>query len=165
MVRRMGFSEQFYGITISLQAVGSVLGSLAYAVYCRRLGVGQLVHLSIVTGILATVAYWGMVGVWSAALVSVSVGFVYMTGTIIQLDLAARTCEAATAGTTFSLLMALTNLAAAGSTAVGGWAYARLAEAAGFDWAFRILVGVGAAATSLCWLLLPSIRRHCSRPL
>lgn len=131
LIRRMGFSEQFYGLTISLQAVGAMLGSLAYAAYCRRLAIGSLVHLSIVAGVLATVAYWGLVGTWSAAAISVLVGFIYMTGTIIQLDLAARTCEAATAGTTFSFLMALTNLAAAGSTAVGGWVYERLAQAAG----------------------------------
>jgi Na+/melibiose symporter-like transporter len=161
MVEQMGFSEQFYGNTVSIQALGSMTASLAYAGYCRRLTVGQLVHLSIATGVLATLAYWALDGVPSAIVISFVVGFVYMTGTIVQLDLAARVCEVDTAGTTFALLMALTNLAVSLSMDLGGRIYDQLADWKNATIAFQVLVGIGAIFTSLCWFLVPTIRRHC----
>jgi MFS family permease len=160
MVRNMGFSEQFYGNTLSIQAFGSLLASLAYGYYCRRLSPAQLVHLSIATGVLATLAYWCLAGAWSAVVISFVVGFVYMMGTIVQLDLAAQICERETAGTTFALLMSLTNLSVSMSMYVGGWLYERLAAGEHYTFAFQIVVGVGALSTCCCWLLLPWIRRH-----
>jgi MFS family permease len=160
MVRHMEFSEQFYGSTISIQALGSIAASVAYAGYCRRLGVGQLMHLSIASGVLATLAYWGLDGTRSAVTISFVVGFVYMTGTLIQLDLAARVCEVETAGTTFALLMSLTNLAVSLAMILGGWAYDRLGMWQGPALAFHLLVGIGAISTSFCWFLVPAIRRH-----
>jgi Na+/melibiose symporter-like transporter len=159
MVRRMGFSEQFYGNTISIQAIGSIAASVAYATYCRRLTFGQLMHLSIAAGVLATLAYWALGGTTSAVMISFVVGFAYMTGTLIQLDIAARICDVETAGTTFALLMSLTNLSVSLSMIAGGWAYDRLAMWQGYPFAFHALVGIGALCTSACWLLVPMIRR------
>jgi hypothetical protein len=124
----------------------------------------SLVHLSIATGVLATIAYWGLVGNKSALAVSFAVGFVYMTATMIQLDLAARVCDLLTAGTTFALLMSLTNLAVSLSMALGGAIYVELADWTDHPFAFRVLVGIGALFTSCCWLLVPAIRRCCDRP-
>jgi MFS family permease len=162
MVQKMGFSEQFYGHTLSAQALGSLLASVAYGLYCRRLNVRQLVHLSIATGILATLAYWWLAGMWSAMAISLLVGFVYMTGTIIQLDLAARLCERETAGTTFALLMSLTNLSVSISMYLGGWLYDRLSALQNPDHGFQWVVAVGALSTGGCWLLMPWIRRYCT---
>jgi Na+/melibiose symporter-like transporter len=161
MVEHMGFSEQFYGNTISLQAIGSLVASLAYGIYCRRLTLTQLVHLSIATGVLATLAYWWLTGTWSALAISLLVGFVYMTGTIIQMDLAARLCERETAGTTFALLMSLTNLAVSASMYTGGLMHNRLARGMHFTFAFETTVAVGALSTACCWLLMPWIKRYC----
>jgi Na+/melibiose symporter-like transporter len=163
MVEHMGFSEQFYGNTVTVQAVGSLLASLSYATYCRRLSVLRLVHLSIAAGVLATIAYWGLVGTKSALVISFVVGFVYMTATMIQLDLAARVCDLLTAGTTFALLMSLTNLAVSLSMGLGGTIYVRLAERHEHTFAFHVLVGIGALFTGCCWLLVPVIRRYCER--
>jgi MFS family permease len=161
MVEHMGFSEQFYGNTVTVQAVGSLLASLSYATYCRRLSVLRLVHLSIAAGVLATIAYWGLVGTRSALMISFLVGFVYMTATMIQLDMAARACELLTAGTTFALLMSLTNLAVSLSMGLGGTIYVRLAEWHDHTFAFHVLVGIGALFTCCCWLLVPMIHRYC----
>jgi predicted MFS family arabinose efflux permease len=161
MVRHLGFSEQFAGYTLSIQAFGSLLASLAYGFYCRHLNFGTLVHLSIATGVLATMAYWGLAGTRSAVAISFVVGFVYMTGTIIQLDLAAQLCELETAGTTFALLMALTNLSVSMSIYLGGWLYDRLAADRHFTFAFETVVAIGALSTCCCWLLMPWIRRYC----
>jgi MFS family permease len=160
MVERMHLSEQFYGTTVTVLAVGSLLASLAYATYCRRVSIIRLVHLSIATGVLATIAYWGLVGPKSALVISFVVGFVYMTATMVQLDLAARLCDLSTAGTTFALLIALTNLAVSLSMVLGGKIYKELAEWKDHTYAFHVLVGIGALSTCCCWFLVPVIRRY-----
>jgi MFS family permease len=75
----MGLSETFYGTTVSLVSLGAMIASLAYGTYCRRFSFTALIHLSIVSGILATLAYWGLRDKTSAAVISVVVGFTYMT--------------------------------------------------------------------------------------
>jgi MFS family permease len=159
MVEHMGFSEQFYGTSITVQAIGSLLASLAYAAYCRRVSTIWLVHLSIATGVLATIAYWGLVGPKSALVFTV--GFVYMTATMVQLDLAARLCDLVTAGSTFALLMSLTNLSVALSMDVGGRIYEGLGKWKDHTFAFHVLVGIGALFTCCCWFLVPVLRRYC----
>jgi predicted MFS family arabinose efflux permease len=153
-------SEEFYGITQSVIAVGSVLGSLSYGFYCRRVPMKWLIHLSIVTGIIATVAYWGLVGPWSALIVSFYVGFTYMTGSLVQLDLAARVCPPAAAGTTFALLMSVCNLSLSLATMAGGALYDQYLPEWGPTNAFNLLVAVGAAATAASWGLVARLNRH-----
>jgi predicted MFS family arabinose efflux permease len=124
--------------------------------------VPQLVHLSIAAGVLASIAYWGLAGKTSAVVISIVFGFVYMTGMMVQLDLAARVCEIETAGTTFALLMALSNFSTGLGTWLGGHIYETLADWQDYLWAFNFVVGLGALSTSCCWFLLPTIRRHCA---
>ena len=114
MTRALGFSERFYGRTVALTAVVSIVASVAYGLYCRRIRMSILVHLSIILGVVSTLGYGAVVDERSALLVTVGVAFTYMTATLIQLDLAARTCPPETAGTVFALLMALENLSALG---------------------------------------------------
>jgi MFS family permease len=161
MVDHAGFSEEFYGTTVAIVSVGCMLASAAYGFYCRRLSVTQLVYLSIVTGVLATIAYWGLSGKWSAVIISFVVGFTYMTGMLVQLDLAARVCEIETAGTTFALLMALSNFAVSLSMYAGGHIYDAVAARTSYTFAFNTVVGIGAFFTACCLVLVPAIRRHC----
>lgn len=83
-----------------------------------------------------------------------------MTGTLIQLDLAARICPPETAGTTFALLMAVSNLGYSLSVALGGSLYEGWMETRGDVGAFDMLVGVGALSTCACWLVVPWLRRQ-----
>jgi MFS family permease len=161
MVEHMGFREDFYGKTVAIVSVGCMLASAAYGFYCRRLSVMQLVRLSIVAGVLATIAYWALGGVWSAAVISFVVGFTYMTGVLVQLDLAARVCEIETAGTTFALLMALSNFSVSISMYLGGQIYDAVASRTSYVFAFNTVVGIGALFTCCCLMLVPAIRRHC----
>jgi len=133
---------------------------VSYGFYCRRVPFRLLVHGSIVLGILATIAYWAVWDMTSAVIVTLAVGFTYMTACLIQLDLAARVCPAETAGTTFALLMALQNIGMSSSIAVGGWLYGAGLERWGARTSFNVLVGVGALMTALCWLLVPWLRRQ-----
>ena len=96
--------------------------------------------------------------------ISLGVGVVYAIGSLIQLDLAARVCRPETAGTTFALLMSLTNLSAALSQGIGGWIYETLVERWGYFLAFQILVAVGALFTAGCWFLLPFLNPRIFSP-
>lgn len=160
MTERMRFTEQFYGHSVSLMAGAAVVACVAYGGYCRRVPFGLLIHASIVLGILSTLAYWFLGGTISAVVISLAVGFVYMTSTLIQFDLAARVCPPHAAGTIFATLMALTNLSVSASTWIGGKMYAYGETRWGSDVAFHALVGIGAAFTAICWILVPGLRRH-----
>jgi hypothetical protein len=80
---------------------------------------------------------------------------------IVQLDLAARVCEIETAGTTFAVLMSLSNFAVGLSTGMGGRIYEWAAAGKDYRFAFNVVVGIGALCTCGCFLLLPMIRRYC----
>jgi hypothetical protein len=118
-----------------------------------------LLHLSIAAGVASTLAYWGLSGPVSAVCITVLVGFTYMTGTLIQLDLAARICPPVSAGTTFALFMAVSNLGYSASVGLGGYLYDGWLPTRGSAGAFDALVGVGAMCTCACWLVVPWLRR------
>ena len=164
MTETLRMSETAYGWTLSLQAMASVVASVAYGFYCRRIPFRLLVHLSIIAGILNTLAYWALADERSARLVSLGVGFFYMTGTLVQLDLAARICLPATAGTTFALLMSLTNLAYGSGVWVGSRFYEDWSKRWGEHVAFDVLVAVGAGFTACCWLIVPFLPREPHAP-
>ncbi len=163
LTRDLGLSEQFYGLTISLFSVGAIMASLAYGVYCRRTPLRWLIHGAIVAGILSTLAYAALSGPRSALAISVLVGFTYMTGSLVQLDVAARACPVAAAGTTFALLMSVSNLGLSSSEMVGGYLFDRWSTAWGPTRAFPALVAIGALATCSCWLVVPFLVRHAHR--
>lgn len=158
--KEIGLSESYYGTTVSLVSVGAMIGALVYGTYCRRVSFKILIHVSIVTGILATLAYWGLAGERSAAAISIAVGFTYMTGNLVQFDMVARACPPQAAGTTFATLMGLTNFSALGSAALGGWFYASWSSHWGPTVSFQLLVLVGALSTAACWLLFPWLKNR-----
>jgi hypothetical protein len=101
----------------------------------------------------------------SGVVISLVVGVVYAVGSLIQLDLAARSCPPETAGTTFALLMSLTNLSAALSQRVGGSSiYEAMVQRWGYASAFQVLVSVEALFTPGCWLLIPLLSRALQSP-
>jgi MFS family permease len=158
MTGALGLGEAFFGRTQSLMAVASIAACLGYARMAGRVPLPALSRISIGLGVASTMAYWAMEGPRSAVVVSATVGVVYMTATLIQLDLAARACPPEAAGGVFATLMALENLASALATALGGWCYEAWSGPWGEEAAFRLLVGLGAATTAASWLLLPSAR-------
>ncbi len=160
MTRGLNFGEQFYGNSVSLIGVGAMVGSLLYGFYCRRVPMAVLIHVSVVMGILSTVAYWLMRDEASAAVISLAIGFTTGTGLMVQFDLAARACPPRTAGTLFAGMMSLMNLAMALSTWLGGWCYERMLETWGNPLAFNVLVGIGASFTALCWLVVPYLKHE-----
>jgi len=160
MTSTLGMSEQFYGHLVSVQNAAETLASIAYFWYCRRVPMGRLVHLSILAGILSTVCFVSVSGQISAILASIIFGLTYQTGLLIQLDLSARICPTALAGTTFALLMALSNTGDSAAIYVGGDWYEALAThfQGNRHMAFHLLVLIGAAFTAGCWLLVPVMK-------
>ena len=155
----LGLSEAYHGMTMSLLSLGAILASCVYPTYCRRVAFHLLLHASVVGGILSTLAYWWMEGPRTAVVISIMVGFFYMTGSLILLDLAARSCPMAAAGTSFALLMAIANLGMILSGDLGGQWFDRWAAQWGPHRAFQLVVLVGAAANCVCFPLIPYLTR------
>ncbi|MBV8075127.1 MAG: MFS transporter [Planctomycetaceae bacterium] len=164
MTRELRWSERFFGQTVALTALASIAASLSYGLYDRRVPFRVLAHASIALGVLSSLAYLAMTDERSAVLVTLAVGFTYMTATLIQLDLAARSCPPEAAGTVFATLMALENLAASLSAWLGGHWYEQGLARWGGRTSFRVLVLVGAAFTAACWLLVPLLPRDFAPP-
>lgn len=159
MTTHLHFSEQFYGNMMSLYSLSAMIGSLLYGLYCRRVRMSILVHVSIVMGIVSTIGYWALAGESSALAIALAAGFATATATVIQLDLAAQVCPPQAAGTLFALLMGLSNLGTALSMWLGGAFYQMWQRSSGDAMAFNLLVGVGAMFTAGCWLVVPFLKR------
>jgi BT1 family len=157
--KELHLSEQFYGHLTSIQAAAEIAACLAYFGYCRRVRLQWLVHGSIVAGIASTLCYWLLRDAWTAVAASVIFGLAYQTGLLIQLDVAARICPTESAGTLFATLMAISNLGLSAGVYLGGSWYERLAESLHSPHlAFHALVGIGAAFTAGCWLVVPVLK-------
>ena len=164
MTRTLGYDEQFYGTTVSYLAVASAAASVLYGLYCRKIPMRVLLHLSVLLGIVSTLSYWGLTRSSASAItIAVVVGFTYMTATLIQLDLAARLCPPHLAATVFALLMSLSNFSLAMATWFGGTLYTRTSDAWGPERSFQVLVGIGGICTASCWLLVPFLSRAVAR--
>lgn len=160
MTDALGFSENFYGQTMSLIAVGSLMACVAYGFYCRRIAMARLIRLAVVLGLASTLAYWHLADRTSAVVVSVLVGFTYMTASMILVDLAARACPMEAAGTLFALFMALCNVSSAATTWLGGWLYQAANERFGSDIAFQMVVALGGLLSTSSFLVVRYLPAH-----
>lgn len=159
MTRALGFSEQFYGHSVSLLSLAAIAACLSYGVYAKHVPRHILIHLSIVLGVLSTLGYLLLKEERSAVIITLGIGFTYMTATLVQLDLAAQACPPAAAGTVFASLMALSNISMSLSTWLGGDLYDRFAARWGSGVSFRALVAIGASLTACCWAMMPILSR------
>jgi MFS family permease len=138
------------GLLATLSSAGAIVGALLYARYARRMPLRRLLDLAVATGVVGTLAYYGLVGWWSAVALNVVVSVVSMVALLATLDLAARAVPLHAEGTFFATLMSVNNLGTTGSTWVGGLLY----DLVGLNW----LIALSAAATAACWLLVPWMR-------
>ena len=164
MVNTLKFSEQFVGDLTSVFAMAAVVGSLAYGFYCRAVPLRGLVHISIAMGVISTLAYGAMHDATSAIIVTLIVGASYITGMLITLDLVARACPVHVAATMFALFMSLSNLSYSLSELAGGPLYEWMMGRWNATIAYNVLVGVGAAFTAACWLLMPWLNERTFAP-
>jgi MFS family permease len=157
MTTVLHFDEQTYGNTYSVFSAGSIVASVLYGIYCRRFRIGHLVQASIFAGAFANIIYWHMTTLPGAYAVSFIAGAAFMTGMLIQLDVAARLVPIEVAATMFALIMAVTNLASSVSEGLGGYVYDYLGAG---NFAFDVVVVLSTLCAASCWLLVPRLRRE-----
>jgi predicted MFS family arabinose efflux permease len=150
MVDVLGISKIQLGWLGTLGSAGSLVGALLFGRWARRVSLTPLLNIAVALGVVSTLAYYGLVGWWSAVTLSLAVGLVSMVALLATLDLAARAVPERAEGTYFAALMAVSNLGSTGSVWVGG----RLYDVVGLPW----LIAISAAATAACWLLVPWMR-------
>ncbi|HWB12096.1 MAG TPA: MFS transporter [Pirellulales bacterium] len=160
MTKTRHMSDAFYGDTISLLAVGSIAACATYGVYCRKVPMRWMVPLAIVCGVISTLSYWFLEGRTSAMIISLVVGFTYMTANMIQCDLAAQACPLHAAGTIFGGFMALCNISTLLATSGGGFCYEWAVGWWGVEWGFKTLLVLGAIFTLLAWPVARRIPRN-----
>lgn len=150
MVDALGITKIQLGVLASLGSGSAMLGAFVFGRWAAGLPLPRLLNLAIVTGVAGTLAYYGLVGWWSAVALSVGVAFVSAIALLATLDLAARAVPAHAEGTFFAALMSVTNIGTTGSAWLGG----RLYDLVGLRW----LIAISAATTAACWLLVPWMR-------
>lgn len=163
LTRGLKLDDRFYGWALSAMSASSVVASVAYGFYCRKVPFGILLHASIALGVISTIGYAAVVGEKSATAVITIAGFTYMTAVLIQFDLMARACPPAVAATAFALLMSVTNVSLSSAITLGGVLYDLWREPFGPVRAFQLIVLIGAACSVACWLFVPALRRAVAR--
>ena len=159
----LGLSESFVGTTYSIASVAAIVACIVYGALAPRFSTRALIQLSLIAMVACSLSYLGLTGPRSAIVLAALVGFALMFTTLAQLDLAARYCPVASAGTVFALLMALSNLSLALASRVGGGWYESWGQQIGAGTAFDRLVLIGAACTAACWLTLLILPRATMR--
>jgi MFS family permease len=150
MVDVLGISKIQLGLLATIGSGASMVGAILFARYFRGYPLKRLLNLSVGVGVAGTLAYYGLVGWWSAVALNVVVSLVTIIAFLATLDLAARAVPFHAEGTFFAALMSVSNLGTTGSAWLGGWLY----DLVGLSW----LIAISAAATAACWLLVPWVR-------
>lgn len=156
----LGLSEQVFGNAFSLFAAGAMAATAGYALYCRRVGTRALLHSAVAAGITGNVLYWWVADATSLYAISALVGFAYMTGSLILLDLAARLVPVAVAATVFAVIMALASLGASVGELAGGYLYDYALGVLEPTAAYRVTLAAGVAVIATCWLWIPRLLRQ-----
>ena len=150
LVDTLKLSKISLGTLGSLGSAAAIAGAFLFGRYFRRLPIRPLLNVSVAIGVASTLAYLGLAGWWSGVVLTLVTGASTMIAVLATLDLAARSCPDRAEGTFFAALMSINNLAGIASAYVGG----KLFEAVGL----RDLILISAAATAVCWLVVPLVR-------
>jgi predicted MFS family arabinose efflux permease len=119
----LGISKVQLGLLGTLGSGASVAGAFLFGRYLRGWPLRRLLNLAVAIGVAGTLAYYGLVGWWSAMALAVTVSLVTVVALLATLDLAARAVPTHAEGTFFAALMSVNNLATTGSVWLGGQLY------------------------------------------
>ncbi len=150
MVDVLGISKIQLGLLATLGSGAAMAGAIAFGRYATGVPLRRLLNLAIAIEVAGTLAYYGLVGWWSAVVLTLTVGFVSAVALLATLDLAARSVPTRAEGTFFAALMSVNNIGTTGSTWLGGLLYDRV----GLGW----LIALSAVSAAVCWLLVPWMR-------
>ncbi|GAC1467389.1 MAG: hypothetical protein NVSMB9_08950 [Isosphaeraceae bacterium] len=151
----LGFSEQFFGNTISWLSLASMVAAGGYGIYGQYVPLKTLAYTSVVMNVAGNLVYLALRDQNSAFYVTWVVGLTSMTATLVQFELAARACPREASGTIFAALMAVSNLSSALATWLGGTLYEWVGVRWGTQGAFPTLVLAGSICAAGAWFLIP----------
>jgi predicted MFS family arabinose efflux permease len=146
------FSQGFIGFLSAVTALGWIAGALLYRYVMWRLPRRRLLNLSIVLGVISTLAYLGLSGQVSAVAIYFFAGAAGMVANVATLSLAAAICPPRAEGFTFAALMSVINLAQPLSDTIGAALYEHV-----FANRLAPLIVVSAAFTGIVLLLVPFV--------
>jgi MFS family permease len=149
------FSQGFIGVLSAVSALGWIAGGLLYRFLLWRLARRQLLNLSLVFGVLSTLAYLGLSGPVSAVAIYFVTGVAAMVANVATLSLAAAVCPPRAEGFTFAALMSVINFATPLSDTIGAVLYEHV-----FDNRLAPLIVVSAAFTGFVLVLVPFVDRR-----
>lgn len=147
------FSQAYIGILGTIASAGLVLGALFYRRFMKGLSSRTLVNLSILLGVVTTLAFLGFKGEVSAALISFfggAAGAIYLVAVI---SLAADFCPKRVEGFAFAALLSIWDVSGWASQPVGSYLYEHA-----FHSRITPLILVSAAATALIFAFVPMLR-------
>lgn len=154
----LGLSPLFIGGLSTAGGLAGVAGAALFARLASRIGgSGRLARLSILAGAPLSLLYFFYAGPKSVLGLTVLFGLSGVIFRLAWMDLAARACPEGAEATAYAAFMAVFNLAALASNAVGGALYAALVLPLGAWGAMAALSLIGTAATLACWPLLKVI--------
>ncbi|MGH7322119.1 MAG: MFS transporter [Candidatus Rokuibacteriota bacterium] len=150
MIDVLGITKIQLGLLATLSSAGAMVGAVLFGRYARGVPLRRLLNVAVAIGVVGTLAYYGLVGWWSAVVLNVTVSLVSMAALLAILDLAARAVPSRAEGTFFAALMSVDNIGTTGATWLGGQLY----DVVGLNW----LIAISAVTTAACWLLVPWLR-------
>jgi predicted MFS family arabinose efflux permease len=148
------FSQGFIGLLSAVMAVGWIAGGLLYRHVLWRLPPRCLLNLSLVLGVVSTLAYLGLVDPVSAVVIYFFGGMASMVANVATLSLAAAVCPPRAEGFTFAALLSVINLATPLSDTIGAVLYEHV-----FVNRLSPLIVVSAAFTAFVLVLVPFVDR------
>jgi predicted MFS family arabinose efflux permease len=149
------FSQGFIGLLSAVNAVGWIAGGVLYRYVLWRMRTRPLLNLSLVLGVVSTLAYLGLVDPISAVVIYFGTGMAQMVANVATLSLAAAVCPPRAEGFTFAALMSVINLATPLSDTIGAVLYEHV-----FANRLGPLAVVSAAFTALVLVLVPFVDRR-----
>ena len=146
------FSQGFIGFLSAVTAAGWIAGGLLYRYLLWRLPRRRLLNLSLVFGVISTLAYLGLSDPAGAVVIYFFSGMAAMVANVATLSLAAAVCPPRAEGFTFAALMSLINLAQPLSDTIGAVLYQHV-----FESHLAPLIVVSAAFTGFVLVLVPFV--------
>jgi predicted MFS family arabinose efflux permease len=153
MTDDLKFSQEYIGMLGSIGSAGWILGALFYRRYLKGITAKSLLNLSIVLGVVATMAYLLLWSEALAAIINFYNGFASVIAFVATLSLAADYCPQRSEGFAFAALMSVTNFTGALSENMGSFFYEHL-----FHRHLDPLIVVSAAFTAVAFAFVPFLR-------
>lgn len=153
MTDTLKFSQAYIGILGAINSIGWIVGALLYRRLLDGMTSKKLLNLSILLGVVTTLAFLSLSNEINAAIVNFFSGMAGMVAFVATLTLAADYCPKRAEGFAFAALMSLLNLSSAASNNLGSFLYEHA-----FHNRLAPLIIVSSASTAVIFLFVPLLR-------